>query len=157
MARGEKLNGGKSFAYSEIIQHLDDITKWAREGLSEADIAKRFGISRTTFWKYKNEDVNILNALKKGRMDLVSELKDCLAKKARGFYYTETKRTIRYINGEEIVVTEQYERFSPPDTGAIHLLLKNLCDDWRNDDKPTMDLKREKLEIEKNKADAESW
>lgn len=158
MARStKKVNSGKSFAYEEILKHLDDIENWAREGLSEGDIAKRFGISRTTFWKYKNEDMNILNAIKKGRMDLVSELKNSLAQKARGFHYIETKRTYRCVNEQEIEIIEEYERYSPPDTGAIHLLLKNLCDDWRNDDKPTMDLKREKLELEKSKAENESW
>ena len=49
------------------------------------------------------------------------------------------------------------EKYAPPDTGAIHLLLKNLDDNWRNDDKPTMDLRREKLENDKKKAENADW
>ena len=44
-----------------------------------------------------------------------------------------------------------------PDVAAIHLLLKNLDDDWRNDDRPTMRLKMQKLELEKTKIENESW
>ena len=74
-----------------------------------------------------------------------------IKQKAKGFHYTETKKTIRDVNGVKTQVVEQLEKYSPPDTGAIHLLLKNLDEDWRNDDKPTMDLKKEKLKIEKDK------
>jgi len=63
--------------------------------------------------------------------------------------------------GEEEIVgavkVEETEKYAAPDTGAIHLLLKNLDDNWRNDDKATMDMKREKLELDKQKAEAESW
>lgn len=52
---------------------------------------------------------------------------------------------------------EEYERYSPPDTGAIHLLLKNLDPSWRNDDQATMNMKREKLELEKQKAEQDNW
>ena len=42
-------------------------------------------------------------------------------------------------------------------SGAIHLLLKNLDDDWRNDDKPTYELKKKQTEIMQQKADQAEW
>ena len=63
----------------------------------------------------------------------------------------ETKRTIREIDGKRTVLIEEYERYAQPDTGAIHLLLKNLDDTWRNDDKATMDIKRGQLELAREK------
>ena len=148
--------GRKGRYESYVLPHLDEIREWYNT-LSEKDIAKWLGVSVSTFEKYKREHPELADTLKDGRQELVSMLKQSLKKKAVGFVYTETKRTIREMNGEEIVTIEEYTRYSPPDTGAIHLLLKNLDESWRNDDKATMDLKREKIELDKQKAEDERW
>lgn len=141
----------------DILQNLDKVEAWTRKGMTEKQIADKFGISRATFWKCKKANADILNALKKGRVDLGDDLKMCLAKKAFGFTYTEKKTITKYGGDNEIKTVEEYERYSPPDVAAIHLLLKNIDKDWRNDDQTTLNLKREKLEMEKAKADAENW
>lgn len=148
--------GRKGRYESYVLPHLDEIREWYNT-LSEKDIAKRLGVSVSTFEKYKREHPELADTLKDGRQELVSMLKKSLKKKAVGFEYTETKRTIREIAGKKIVTIEEYTRYSPPDTGAIHLLLKNLDESWRNDDKATMDLKREKIELDKQKAEDERW
>lgn len=148
--------GRKGRYESYVLPHLDEIREWYNT-LSEKDIAKRLGVSVSTFEKYKREHPELADTLKDGRQELVSMLKKSLKKKAVGFEYTETKRTIREIAGKKIVTIEEYTRYSPPDTGAIHLLLKNLDESWRNDDKATMDLKREKIDLDKQKAEDERW
>ena len=80
-----------------------------------------------------------------------------LKKKAQGFKYKETKRTIRETGEGKVVTVEEFERYAQPDTGAIHLLLKNLDPEWRNDDQTTIDLKKEKLQLEKEKAENGQW
>ena len=80
-----------------------------------------------------------------------------MKKKAQGFTYKETKRVIRKEGDREFKVVEEYERYALPDTGAIHLLLKNLDPTWRNDDAATMELKRNKAELERQKAEVENW
>ena len=92
-----------------------------------------------------------LKALISGRDALITDLKKTMKQKAKGFTYTETKRTIREIDGKRTVLIEEYERYAQPDTGAIHLLLKNLDETWRNDDKATMDIKRGQLELAREK------
>ena len=148
--------GRKGRYESYVLPHLDEIREWYNT-LSEKDIAKRLGVSVSTFEKYKREHPELADTLKDGRQELVSTLKKSLKKKAVGFEYIETKRTIREVAGKKIVTIEEYTRYSPPDTGAIHLLLKNLDESWRNDDKATMDLKREKIELDKQKAEDERW
>ena len=59
--------------------------------------------------------------------------------------------------GKESKKIEEKEKYAQPDTGAIHLLLKNLDPSWHNDDKQTMELKREQTEIMKQKAEAAQW
>ena len=148
---------GRKGRYETHVQpFLNDIAEWY--GLiNEDQIAKKLGISVATFEKYKNEHPELRESLKKGKEDLIEELKTTLKKKAKGFYYEETKTYIKQENGKEVKTVEKHKKYAQPDTGAIHLLLKNLDDTWRNDDKATQDLKREKLELDRQKAENENW
>lgn len=40
---------------------------WARDGLTDEQIAKKMGVSRETFYKWKREYTDISDALKKGK------------------------------------------------------------------------------------------
>lgn len=151
--------GRKNKFESNVRPFLNEIPKWY-ETMTEGQIAKKLGISVASFENYKIKYPELVDCLRKGKDVLVDDLKDSLRKKAKGFYYTETKRTfLENELGEQIgtVRVEQTEKYAAPDTGAIHLLLKNFDESWTNDDKTTLDLKREKLELEKQKAEGESW
>lgn len=133
-----------------VKPELEKIKEWSGF-LSEKDICNKLGISQSTFVAYKKKHPELQEVIDEGRKELVAELKSTLKQKAKGFHYIETKKTIRNVDGVKTQVVEEFEKYSPPDTGAIHLLLKNLDAEWRNDDMPTMKLKAEKLEIEKQK------
>lgn len=142
---------------SHVKPRLEEIKNWYGT-LTEAQIAKKLGISVCSFEKYKKTYPELVEVLQSGKELLIEELKDTLKMKAKGFHYEETKTTIKMDgNGIPVKIIEKYKKYSAPDTGAIHLLLKNLDENWRNDDKATIDLKREKLELEKQKAEEESW
>lgn len=147
---------GKSKYETNILPHLAEIPEWIKT-MTEGQIADRCGVVQQTFIKYKAAHPELHEALNAGNAQLVTELRSALKKKALGFTYEETKTYVREENGQRVRYVEKYERYSPPDTGACHLLLKNLCDDWRNDDGETIRLKREKLELEKQKAESENW
>ena len=146
--------GRKDRYESHVKPRLEEIRTWYQV-CTEAQIAKKLGISMTTFGRYKREHPELREVLKEGRETLVEDLKVTLKKKAQGYYYEETKTVIRQEGEKEVRVIEKYKRYAHPDTGAIHLLLKNLDDDWRNDDKPTMEMKRQHLQLAKQKA--EEW
>lgn len=141
---------------TNVKPRLEDIKKWLATQ-TEAQIAKRLGVAQSSFEKYKTEYPELVEALKQGHEELCAELKGTLKKKALGFFYTETKTTQKKEGGKTVVVVEKFEKYAQPDTGAIHLLLKNHDDNWRNDDKPTMELKKEQLEMAKKKAENEMW
>lgn len=148
---------GRKPKYETNIQpHLKDIAEWVRE-MNERDIARKLGVAVSSWENYKNAHPELAEALRKGRKSLADELKETLKMKAKGFHYKETKRVIRKEGNKEFKVVEEYEKYSPPDTGAIHLLLKNLDDEWRNDDAVTIKLKQQKADLEKEKAEAENW
>lgn len=134
----------------KVKPYLEKIREWAGF-LSEKDICNKLGISRQSLLNYKKQHPELQEVIDEGRKELVAELKSTLKQKAKGFHYIETKKTIRNVDGVKTQVVEEFEKYSPPDVGAIHLLLKNLDAEWRNDDMPTMKLKAEKLEIEKQK------
>lgn len=50
--------------WDEIKQKLADVEIWASLGLSERQIAKNLGISKSTFEKYKKEYSDFLDHLK---------------------------------------------------------------------------------------------
>lgn len=137
---------------THVKPRLKEIAEWY-EFYTEGQIAKKLGITQRTFTSYKKDHAELQEALINGRDALITDLKKTMKQKAKGFTYKETKRTIREIDGKRTVLIEEYERYAQPDTGAIHLLLKNLDETWRNDDKATMDIKRGQLDLAREKED----
>ncbi|MBO5921772.1 MAG: hypothetical protein J6S92_00305 [Oscillospiraceae bacterium] len=149
--------GRKGRYESHVQPYLSQIQEWCQD-LDEKQIAvDRLGIAVSTFEKYKREHKELQEALKKGKQQLIADLKASLKKKAKGFTYEETKTTIREEGNKRVQIVEKFKKYAPPDTGAIHLLLKNLDPEWTNDDKTTVDLKREQLELAKQKAENDNW
>ena len=149
MGRGAKYE-------THVKPYLDNIKNWIQLQ-NEGDIAKRLGISRQTLEKYKKEHEELRKALKEGRAELVEDLKLTLKRKAKGYRYKEVRTIIRDIDGKKIKVIEELEKEAHPDVGAIHLLLKNLDETWRNDDAETTKLKKEQVKIAKEKAENAAW
>ena len=139
--------------FTHVLPNLDKVEQMALT-MSEKQIAQTLGVGMTAWKEYKKTYPTLNDALKKGRQNLVLELQSTLIRRAKGFNYEE-KKTIK--EDGKIVREEIYQKASLPDVAAIHLLLKNFADNWRNDDKATMDLKREKLELDKQKAEQDNW
>lgn len=55
---------------------------WARDGLTDEQIAKNMGISAKTLWDWKNKHSNICNALKKGKEVVDCEVENALLSSA---------------------------------------------------------------------------
>ena len=153
--------GNKSKYETYVKPYLNDIKIWT-ETLTDEQIAEKLKVSRRSFAKYKKEQPDLAQALEDGKKKLVIQLKDTLKKKAKGFYYEEVK-TVKIHNPDPDADSEWIERieinrkYAQPDTGAAHLLLKNLDPNWRNDDKETMDIKKKQVELQKQKLDQDNW
>lgn len=148
--------GRKSKYETNVEPFLKDIPNWLNE-LAEYQIAKKLNVSVSAFERYKKQYPELVEAIRKGNELLVDDLKTTLKKKAHGFYYTETKTVIRKDGGKDVKMIEKYEKYAQPDTGAIHLLLKNLDDSWHNDDVATLKMKQEQIDIAKEKLENEKW
>ena len=149
--------GRKSRYETHVKPYLNQIQEWY-EDLDERQIAvDKLGIAVSTWEKYKRENPELREVLKRGKQQLVSELKTSLKKKAKGFYYEETKTCIREVDGRQVKTIEKYKKYAQPDTGALHLLLKNLDETWHNDDIETINMKKEQLKIAREKMENDNW
>ena len=68
--------------------------------------------------------------------------------------FSVTNTTGKY---DVIAKVETYKKYAQPDTGAAHLLLKNLDPNWHNDDAETLDIKKKQVELQKQKLEQDNW
>jgi hypothetical protein len=125
--------------WDNVKEKLILVEGWARDGLTELQIAKNLGISKATFEKYKKEHSDFLYSLKRGKEIVDFEVENALLKRALGYKYTEiTKelvlkkdakgKALQDIHGfpiHEMVVTKTVQKEVAPDTTAQIFWLKN--------------------------------
>lgn len=96
------------YTYWLTEEGLALIEGWARDGLTEEQIAFNIGIRRETLYDWKRKFSNISNTLKKGKEVVDRQVENALLKKALGFTYTE--RTAKVVDRDpEVVSTERRE------------------------------------------------
>lgn len=118
---------------------------WARDGLTDEQIAHNMGITRETLRVWKNKFSVISATLKRGKEVVDVEVENALLKRALGYTYTETTKE-RGVNPEtgkvELITTKVVTKEVVPDTTAQIFWLKNRRPDlWR--DKQSMELSGE--------------
>ncbi len=102
------------------------IEGWARDGLSDEQIAHNIGIRRETLWDWKKKYSHISNSLKKGKEVVDFLVENALLKNALGFKYEEN-----VVTRDGAVVN--VEKFQAPNTVAQIFWLKNRKPDkWRD-------------------------
>lgn len=115
---------------------------WARDGLTDEQIAKNMGIALSTLKLWKNGHPAILAALKRGKEVIDIEVENALLNKAMGFKVTVKKsykvKDVEYDNGRKVKESERIEmvdeeQYIPPDTTAQIFWLKNRKPaEWRD-------------------------
>lgn len=99
---------------------------WARDGLTDEQIAHNMGISRKTLAEWKKKYGDISDILKRGKEVVDIQVENALLKRALGYVSKEQKVT---KDGEII----ELEKEIPPDTTAQIFWLKNRKPDkWRD-------------------------
>lgn len=115
---------------------------WARDGLTDEQIAHNMGISVATLYNWKSKHLEILESLKKGKEIVDIQVENALLKKALGIKETVKKaikvREVKYNEGKRVSEKEHIEYvdeevFVPPDTTAQIFWLKNRQPNkWRD-------------------------
>ena len=111
---------------------------WARDGLTDEQIAHNCRITATTLYDWKNKFPKISEALKRGKEVVDIEVENALLKRAKGYEYTEEKVEIETGAKGKILSRKVVQTVKQvvPDVGAIAFWLKNRRPDKFRDKPP---------------------
>ena len=131
---------------------------WARQGLTDEQIATNIGVSRSTLSDWKKRYTDISDTLKKGKEIVDIQVENALLKRALGFEYIEvteerilpsrqdgrhggrTALTDPETEDAVLIVTKRVRKIALPDTTAQIFWLKNRRPDlWRDKQKDSED------------------
>lgn len=161
---------------THVEPYLDKVKEMALV-MNEEQIAKTLNVGTTAFYDYKKKYPELREALKKGRRELVYELRSTLIQRAKGYDYTETKTVTEElkvpenvraalistgvkpedIDNVKVIKTEVMKKHLHPDIAALNLALKNYDkENWAND--PQMLALREKeLALRERQVENNEW
>lgn len=121
--------------YQEWLEedNLIKLEAWARNGLTDEQLASNMGIVTSTLYAWKNRYKEISEVLKRGKEVVDIEVENSLLKAAKGYFVDEEKTYISEVNG---VVTKRKEitkKYIAPNTTAQIFWLKNRKPiEWRD-------------------------
>jgi len=115
---------------------LLQLEAWARNGLTDEQIASNMGVSVATLYNYKKDFVEILEALKRGKEVVDIQVENALLKRALGYQFTEVTRERVYNEStkkHKFEITKKVIKEVQPDTTAQIFWLKNRKPaEWRD-------------------------
>lgn len=113
---------------------LLQIQGWARDGLTDEQIANNIGIGKSTFYRWQEQFREFREALKRGKAPVDLEVENALLKRALGYEYEETITEVEELaGGKQKKHIRKVVKHMPPDTTAQIFWLKNRRPDkWRD-------------------------
>jgi ACT domain-containing protein len=136
----------KSKYETDVKPRLIEIEAWKRDGLTDEQIFKNLGISKDTFYKYKDKYADFSDALKKGKEVADIEVENALFKRAIGYKYKEVIKEVKEIDGKKTTYVKEIIKEVPGDVGAQIFWLKNRkSSKWR--DKQDIDIEENNVSI----------
>ena len=123
-------------AKSKWETHVKDklilVEAWARNGLTDEQIAKNLGIAYSTFREYKNKHSALSAALKRGKEVVDIEVENALLKRALGYKYNEVTKERDKDTGELVVTKVVTKEVVGDTTAQIYWLKNRKPEDWRD-------------------------
>ena len=111
------------------LEGLLKIEGWARDGLTDEQIAEKIKITPSTLYEWKKRYSEISEALKKGKEVVDRQVENALLKRALGYQYTE--KTVEKSN-EGIKIRTTIKEVIPDTTAQIFWLKNRRPDLWRD-------------------------
>lgn len=121
---------GRHGKYEEWLDKdgLLKVQGWARDGLSNDQIAHNIGITAKTLCEWQNRFSEFRNAIKKGKEVVDREVENAMLKRALGYEYDEVTQepvTDKDTGITEMRVTKRVTKQIVPDVTAQIFWLKN--------------------------------
>ena len=123
-------NRGRRGKYEDWLTEdgLLKVQGWARDGLSNEQIAHNIGINKDTLYEWQKRFSDFSDALKKGKEVVDREVENALLKRALGYEYDEVTQepvTDKDTGITEMRVTKRVTKQIVPDVTAQSFWLKN--------------------------------
>ena len=118
-------------------ENLVLIEGWARDGLTDEQIAHNMGIRRETLYSWMKKYNHISNALKKGKEVADRYMENALYKAGMGWETDITKEKV--VDGEVVELTEHVV-YPPNVTAAIFWLKNRKPEMWRDRKEQSVDV-----------------
>lgn len=122
--------------WDKVKDKLILVEGWARDGLTDEQIANNLGINVATLYRYKKQHSEFCESLKKGKEVIDFEVENALLKRALGYNYTEKTYETNYNEtlGRYVkTLTKEVTKQVSPDTTALIFWLKNRKPEkWRD-------------------------
>lgn len=122
----------KSKYETNVKDKLILVEGWARNGLTDEQIAKNLGISKDSFYRYKREHTDFSDSLKRGKEVIDFEVENALLKRALGYKYDEITKEINEDTGKLEVMKVITKEVQPDTTAQIFWLKNRKPEDWRD-------------------------
>jgi transposase-like protein len=117
-------------------EKLTLLEAWARDGLTDEQIAKNMGIAESTLYAWKGKYPEFSDSLKKGKEVVDIMVENALYKRAMGYTYEEKTYERKQINEEGdmgMVLAKTVTKEVLPDVTAQIFWLKNRKPkEWRD-------------------------
>lgn len=133
---------GRTGQYKDWLteEKLVILQGWARDGLSDNQLAHNIGINVSTLYEWKNKYPEINEAIKKGKEVVDREVENALLKSALGYVVTEDYiETIEESDadgnptGRKKTYKKRTKKYMAPNTAAQIFWLKNRKPDaWKD-------------------------
>lgn len=171
------MSGRKPRYETHVLARFTEIERWAKNGATERQIAKNLGIAYSTLNQYKVDHPELVELIKKARLDVVMEVRGALIRRALGYGYDETKEVTERVKwpdgmysklidagftpeelGEaRVVKTEVAHKQMAPDVAAANLVLKNYDkNNWANDPQ-MLEIRKKELKLREKQIENNSW
>ena len=126
---------------------LTRLTGWARDGLTNIQIAQNIGVGERTFSEWVIRFPAISAALKKGKEPVDIQVENALLKRALGYDYEEKITEVEeYANGKTKRHIRTVTKHVPGDTTAQIFWLKNRKPkQWREKQEQVVNIDTEDL------------
>lgn len=134
----KKKRLGRTPKYETWLEpdNLIKLEGWARDGLTDEQIAHNIDINRTTLYAWKEKYTDFSNALKRGKEVVDRIVENALLKSAMGYKYDEVvkERIYNPETGEnEMVEVKRTTKDVAPNVTALIFWLKNRqSEKWRD-------------------------
>lgn len=118
--------------YTEWLteEGLLKIEGWARDGLTDKQVAHNMNIAESTLHEWKKKYSVLSESLKRGKEVVDRQVENALLKRALGY---EFKETTQELTEDGMRVTKVITKQQTPDTTAQIFWLKNRKpDEWRD-------------------------